>query len=243
MRLTRLLLVLTLVAISAHLALAGDIVAMPTGNMMSANTISLGYIYWKTGAAPTPPSIGTVRDYINVGELFWGVTDRLEIDGLMIQPQGWGKVAPHNDLTELNLYYAAIKESPKHPSLIVGATNLTSGDWLPSNGRPLPPNRDGDNRISPFVLSAYNVLTPKAGPPSWTSPLVRLHLGWGANWHDNAFFGGAQVMLNPKYGVAVLNYQEQPAYLAAYMPVPGWEVDAGWDKGWPLVHVAYSKKF
>jgi hypothetical protein len=241
MRLSHLLLVLILVAVSASFALAGDIVAMPTGNMMSANTVSLGYIYWKTDSVPTPKSIGTVRDYINVGELFWGVTDRLELDGLLINPQGWGKVGEKNDLTELNLYYAAIKENAQHPSLIVGATNLTCSDWLPSNGKPSPV--EGDSRISPFVLSAYNVLTPKAGPPSWESPLVRLHLGWGANWHDNAFFGGAQVMLNPKYGVAVLNYQEQPAYLAAYLPVPGWEVDAGWDKGWPLVHVAYSKKF
>jgi hypothetical protein len=242
MRLSHLLLVLILVAISAQLALAGDIVAMPTGNMEPANTISLGYIYWKTDAVPTPKSVGPVRTYINVGELFWGVTDRLELDGLLVNPEGWGKtgVGEKNDLTELNLYYAAVKENAKHPSLIVGATNLTSQDWLPSNDRPSP--RQGDNRISPFVLSAYNVLAPK-GPPSWQSPLVRLQLGWGANWSDNAFFGGAQVMLNPKYGVAVLNYQEQPAYLAAYIPCKGWEVDAGWDKGWPLVHVEYTQKF
>jgi hypothetical protein len=246
MRLTRLLLVLTLVAISAHLALAGDIVAMPTGNMMPANTLSLGYIYWKTAAAPTPPSIGKVRDYINVGELFYGVTNRLEIDGLLIQPQGWGKVAPKNDLTELNIYYAAIPEkygkSP-YPSLIVGATNLTQSDWLPSRGRPLPPHVRGDNRISPFALTSYNVLMPVGGPPSWNKPLVRLHLGYGTGWHDNRFFGGAQVLVNPKYGAAVLNYQGYPAYLAHYSPRAGWDLDAGWDHGWPLGHVAYTKKF
>lgn len=240
MRLTRLLLVLTLLAISAHLALAGDIVAMPTGNMMPAKTLSLGYIYWNTEAISTPA--GKVRDFMNVGEVFVGVTDRLELDYLVIQPQGWGKVANDSVLHELNLYYQAINERPgKHPSLVVGATNLTANNWLPSKGRPNP--AVGDDRISPFALAAYTIRTPVAGPPTWVDPVMRLHLGWGSGWHDNIWFGAAQVMWTPEIGMAILNYQGQPAYLGAWMPLPGLEIHGGWDHGEALGHVAYSQPF
>ena len=239
MRLTHLLLVLILLGISAHLAFAGDIVAMPTGNMMPAKTVSLGYIYWNTEAISTPA--GTVRDFMNVGELFVGITNRLELDLLAIQPQGWDKVAEDSVVTELNVYYGVIKEKTgTHPSLVVGATNVTGNNWLPSKGRPSPVV--GDDRVSPFILGSYNIKEP-AGPPSWEKPLVRLHLGWGANWHNNRPFGGAQVMWTPQVGMAILNYQGQPAYLGAWMPIPGLEIDAGWDQGEALGHVAYTKSF
>jgi hypothetical protein len=236
MRLTHLLLALTLLAISAHLALAGDIVAMPTGNMMPAKTISLGYIYWNTEGK------NGVGDVTNVAELFYGVTDRLELDYLWLQPSHWDKLpGADSSMSELNAYYAVAKEKTgTHPSFIVGATNLTGNKWLPSASRPNPPSFD--DRVSCFALSSYNVKQPM-GPPSWENPLVRVHLGWGNNWHINHYFGGVQVMFSPKYGAALLNYQGQPAYLAAWMPIKGLELNAGWDQGDPLGHVAYTKTF
>ena len=240
MRLARLLLVLVLLGISAHLALAGDIVAMPTGNMLPAKTVSLGYIYWNTAAIQTPA--GTINDFTHVGEVFVGITDRLELDYLAIQVQGWDKVSSHSVLSELNAYYALIKEKPgEHPSLIVGATNLTGNAWLPSLQRPNP--AEGDDRASFFAVSAYNLAAPIMGPPTWKSPVVRLHLGWGNNWHEERFFGAVQAMFSPKYGAAILNYQGDPSYLGAWMPTPKIEINAGWSKGEALAHVAYTTGF
>ncbi len=239
MRLTPLLLVLILLGICAPLTFAGDIVAMPTGNMMPAKAVSLGYIYWNTEAISTPA--GTVRDFMNIGELFVGITDRVELDVLAVQPQGWGLVAEDSVLTEVNLYWQVINEKTgTHPSIVVGATNVTGNNWLPSKGRPDP--FVGDDRVSPFILASYNVKEPM-GPPSWAHPLVRCHLGWGANWHNNTPFGGAQVMWTPQIGMAILNYQGQPAYLGAWMPVPGLELNAGFDHGEALLHAAYTKAF
>ncbi len=241
MRLAHLLLVLFLIGISAHLVLAGDIVAMPTGNMMPAKTVSLGYIYWDTEGRNVP-GIGTVGDVTHIGELFYGVTDRLEIDYLWIQPRGWGKLpGTDSSVSELNVYYALAKEKTgTHPSFIVGATNVTGNKWLPSSSRPNPPSFD--DRVSYFAVSSYNIKEP-AGPPSLENPLVRLHLGWGNNWHVNRYFGGAQVMWTPQVGMAILNYQGQPSYLGAWMPIPGLELNAGWSQGDALGHVAYTKTF
>lgn len=237
MHLNRLLLALALLAVSAALACAGDIVAMPTGNSIPQGQFQLNYIYWDREAV-NPPG---VRDYVHIGELFVGVTDRLEIDYLHVVPQGWDKVAGHSFVHEFNVYYTVLKESAETPSLIVGVTNLFGQDWLPSRGRPSPDS--GDNRVSPFVVGSYNVRTPTLGPPSPEDPLVRLHLGYGTGFHESKLFGGAQVALDPQWGFGVFNYQEDPAYLAAYMPTPQWELNAGWAKGDPVYHISYMHPF
>ena len=222
-------LALALVALCVPLAFAGDIIAMPTGNMVPAQTAQLHYIYWDTD--PVGPPGGLVRNYMNIVELHYGVTNRLELDGITVLPQGMDQV------TELNAYYTLIPESPAHPSLTVGATNLTGSDWLPSSGRPT-----GDDRISCFVVGAYNLWVPQ-GPPSLEHPLLRLHLGAGNNWHEDRLFGGLQMALSPQLGLGAFNYQGQPAYLASYMPWPYLELNAGWDQGTPVYHVGYTKAF
>ncbi|HEY3396274.1 MAG TPA: hypothetical protein VGM19_01330 [Armatimonadota bacterium] len=236
MQFKHLVVALLVLAVSAPLALAGDVVAMPTGNSVPAKTVQVNYIYWNTDAINTP--VGKVRDFINIGEVFVGVTDRLEIDYLYAAPQGWDKVSDNSFVNEVNAYYTVVKEAPgRHPQLILGATNLTGADWLPSLQRPNPDG--GDDRVSPFAVASYNIQTPN-GAPNWDKPLVRAHLGFGTGWHDNAFFGGVQTMFTPKIGLAVFNYQRYPAYLVAYMPIPGMELNAGYDHGAPLAHVSYN---
>jgi hypothetical protein len=234
MRLYCVLVTLALLVASASLALAGDVVAMPTGNPLAPNTAEINYIYWDTEAINTPA--GTVRDFINIGEVFVGITDWLELDYLYVAPQGWDRVANQDHVDELNAYFTVVKERPGKPSLILGATNITGSAWLPSTQRPDPAY--GDDRLSPFAVSACNVLMPE-GPPTWKDPLVRLHLGYGTRWHESRFFGAAQVLLDPKYGFGIFNYQGQPAYLAAYMPYPNLELHAGWDHGDPVYHLGY----
>jgi len=216
-------------AMSAPLVLAGDIIAMPTGNLVPPQTAELHYIYWNREPISTPG--GPVRDYLNIGEVHAGIVDRLELDALFVNTQGL------DDVWELNAYYALVPESREHPSLIVGATNLTENDWLPSSMKTGP---QGDNRVSAFVVSAYNFL-PAAGPPSLNDPLLRLHAGWGENWHENRFFGAAQILVHPQVGFGIFTYQGKPAYLASYKPVPWLELNAGWDQGDPVYHIGYTK--
>ena len=211
-------------------AWAGDIVAMPTGNMVPEGQYEAHYIYWDTNAIPTPG--GQVLEHINVLEFFYGATDKVEVDFLSVCPQGLDSVQ------ELNLYYKVRDEAFQKPSLIVGATNLTGEDWLPSTDRP-----GGDARVSPFVLGACNIMVPKGGPPSLRSPLVRLHLGYGINFHEDEPFGGVQILVHPGLGAGIFNYQSQPVYLVACMPTPEIEIHLGWGQGNPLVHLGYRGSF
>lgn len=231
MQAKQLLLVLALLALGASVAMAGDVVAMPTGNPVPAGAVEFHVIYWDREPISTPG--GPVRDYMYIGEVFVGVTDRLELDYLYVDPQGMDAV------WEINAYYTWVKESAEHPSVIVGVTNITAEDWLPSSQRMGP---QGDNRPSYFAVGAYNILVPD-GPPSLDDPLVRLHLGYGDHWHESRFFGAAQVLFHPAIGVAVLNYQGQPAYLASFKPHRNIELNAGWDAGDPLGHLSWRCEF
>jgi hypothetical protein len=239
MRSNRLLLIAALIAVCTPLALAGDMVAMPTGDSVPAGQVSLNYIYWKQ-SSPVPAL--HVREYTDIGELFVGVTDRLELDYLIAAPNHWSRVANSQYVNEFNAYYTVIKETPKHPSLIVGATNLTGNDWLPSSGRPNP-GTGGENRVSPFVVSAYNLLVPKHGPPSWQEPVVRLQMGWGTGFHEDQFFGGVESMIHPKWGFAILDYQVGPAYGIGWRPGKGFSADAAFDRGWPLIHIGWTHPY
>ena len=96
-------------------------------------------------------------------------------------------------------------------------------------------------KISPFVLSAYNLNVPD-GPPSLTDPLIRLHLGYGEEIHDDDVFGGVQFLVHPMLGGAVLNYQGQPGYMLTLIPMPGelpLEITAGTLQGDEFIRVGY----
>ncbi len=191
-------------------AFAGDIVDMPTGNMVAPNHAEINYIYWDLD---TPP--GPAPDCLNIFEGFVGVTDWAELDVIVAD------VENDDTYTKVNGYARLINEGPKQPSLIVGATNILGSEW------------PGNSNFSPFVLSAYNLLTP-AGPPKWNDPLVRAHLAYGWEAHGEKFFGGIQFLVTPQLGGAVFNYQDQPSYVAVYRPVKQWELRAGYKEGTPF---------
>ena len=207
----RYLLVVGLLAVAIIPALAGDVVSMPTGNMVKPNNVEFNYIYWDLpDGAHHGPGLS------HVGEAFVGVCDRLELDVDYVHmtdgfPLQLPPVSFKKDVTEVNAYFRVFDETAEHPSLIIGATNLTAGTFLPSADRPL-----GDDRVSPFAIGAYNIHVPKAGPPTWSDPVVRLHLGYGTGYHDDQFFGGAQVLFTPQIGAAWFNYTGQNAVVGVY---------------------------
>ncbi|MEN6549550.1 MAG: hypothetical protein ABFE07_26190 [Armatimonadia bacterium] len=200
-------------------AFAGDIVAMPTGNMMAKDAFEFNYIFWDLD---TPP--GPAPDNAQIGEFFYGVTDRLEVDLLTVD------VENDHQYTEGNIYYALVKEKPGKPSLIVGATNITGSKWL------------GDDRVSPFYLSAYNIHVPQ-GKPTFNDPLVRVHVAWGDNYHGDAFFGGFQFLFTPRIGAAAFSYNHNPSYVGVYRAGRDLELRTGWKSGSPFYSFGYDTKF
>lgn len=190
-------------------AFAGDIIAMPTGNMMSAQTVELNYIRWQNFAGPNDA---------NIYEAFVGVTDWFELDVLHFDPV---QDLPGGSDTEVNAYLRLIKESPKHPSLIVGATNILGENWL------------GTDDAAAFVVGAYNISCP-AGAPTFNDPLVRMHLGWGDKFHGDRWFGGIQMLVTPRLGLAAFNYQGEPSYLGVYTVSKTLELRGGWKNGTPF---------
>lgn len=200
---------------------AGDIVAMPTANMQPAHTAELNYIYWQADTVPpmTSPYGKSLflggPNHANIEEVFVGVTDWLEVDGLHFDIPGG------DNFTEANVYVRLIPETAKHPSLVVGATNITGSNWV-----------GGSDDVSPFIVGAYNINVP-AGCPTFNDPLVRLQMAWGDKFHDG-FFGGVQAMFTPRFGAAVFNYQGAPSYLGVYTVNKMLELRAGWKSGSPF---------
>lgn len=210
---------------------AGDIVAMPTGNMQAAGTAELNYIYWDAVTPGyTPPYLTSKELFLggashaNIYEAFVGVTDWLEIDGIHFDIPGG------ESYTEANVYLRLLKETAEHPSIILGATNITGADWV-----------DGNDDVSPFVLGAYNIHVPE-GCPSFNDPLVRLHMAWGDKFHDG-LFGGVQMLFTPRFGAAVFNYQGDPSYVGVYTVNKMLELRAGWKTGSPFYSAGLDFKF
>jgi hypothetical protein len=216
------LLVVLALAVAMVPAFAADIVGMPVGNLPKAGNVEFNYIYWRE---PVPG-----LSHIGVAEVYYGITDQLEINTLTFAAQGRGTE------TELNVSYAVLPETAQKPSLIVGATNLAE-----KGARALPGQAAPNAKVSPFALSAYNVMVPQGGPPSLTNPLIRLHLGYGSEMHADKVFGGVQFLVAPHLGGAILNYQGQPAYMLTLMPKPGvpLEITGGTLQGEKFLRVGY----
>jgi len=216
--------------LTAGALFAADIVGMPVGNPPKPGTVEVNYIYWDDFLHDALPNNPSRPDHISVLEVYYGVTDRLEINTLTFQAQGG------NSETELNVAYTVIPETPDTPSLIVGAYNLNQ---VPSRG--LPGQVTPISDVAPFALSAFNARVPQNGPPSLSDPLIRLHLGYGGKIHGDDFFGGVQFLVDPHLGGAILNYQGQPGYMLTYIPNPGkkLEISLGTLQGEPFGRIGY----
>jgi hypothetical protein len=173
---------------------AGDAVDVPTGNMVAPRHVEINYIYWDVDFGPSP-----APQQIHIGEVFVGITDWLEVDGIVAEVD--------NDKTyaRANVYARLQSETPDRPSIILGCVNVTGAD-VPGGYSSQP---------SPFLLGAYNLHLPE-GPPSFSDPLVRAHFGWGVHYNTGWPFGGIQMMLTPKLGVAAFAYQGRGNYMVAY---------------------------
>ena len=196
-------------------AFAMDSLNMPTGNLMKSGQSELNLIYVNQPQKRNPA--GTIKvDDMRYAKLFTGVTDRLQVDVDYLD------IAHAGDYVVLNAYYALVKETPAHPSLVVGATNLTGEDWL--GGSDFGGNPDNDDP-APFVLGAYTLArSPK---PSLKQPTVRLHVGWGDKFHDDKLFGMLQVKFHPRLVAVAQNYKGMPTYIGTVQATEDIQLSAG----------------
>ncbi|MGD8237162.1 MAG: hypothetical protein PVH68_01305 [Armatimonadota bacterium] len=196
-----------LLLLASTAAFAGDTVFMPTGNQVAKGDFEYNFIYVDLDPPSAVPAStrgrGGPPKFLMIHELFIGVTDRLEVDVDILDPEN------SDEAEEINVYYTVFKETDDHPSLILGAYNLLRSDF------PIRPGND--KRTSPFFVSSYNLLKPAAAP-SFSDPLVRGHLGWGTGQHDSDFFGGVQCLVDPKIGAAVYTHRGDMAYIGVYRP-------------------------
>jgi len=182
-----------LLLICSSAAFAGDTVFMPTGNQVAKGDFEYNFIFVDLDTPQGAP------DYAMIHEFFFGLTERLEVDVNVLDLEG------NEEDVEINPYFTFVKETDDHPSFIAGTYNL------------FRTNFGGDNRMSPFCLSSYNIFKPAAAP-SLSDPLIRGHFGWGTGQHDSDFFGGVQFLVDPKIGGAVYNYQGDMAFIGVYRP-------------------------
>lgn len=192
------------VAVALMLAapvLAGDIIGIPTGNTVAPGDLELNAIYLNSGPR------GGDGD-LEIGEAFVGIMDRVELDAIHVRERGG------DNYTEVNGYLTVVKETATHPSLIVGATNLFESDWL-----------RGSDEISWFAVSSFNLATPEVITPA--TPFVRLHLGYGENFHLDRAFAGIQFKTAPNFGGAVFTYAKNMHYMLTWAPCKRAELSAG----------------
>ncbi len=212
-----------------------DVVSMPEIDTMKPGQAEIAYIYWDLDPVQLGPRGPWARDYAHVFELFVGVLPRLELDVIHVSPEG-----PLSSVTELNAYIRLLDETEKYPAVVVGATNLTGSDWLPSEDRTGP---SGDTRVSPFILVARTLRKPMAGPPTPHDPAIRLQLGYGWNYHEQELFGILQFAFTPNIVAALQSYRGDFGWLVGWQQKMGWGVHVGALGGEPYVHVRYDFTF
>ena len=201
------------VLVTAGSALATDLVTMPLGNRAPVQGWEVDGIYVATDAGPLGP------DYTVFLEGYYQATPEIEVGFIHVKPEGV------DSQTEVSAAYSILLETAEKPAVIVGAYNLLGSDWGASDD------------ISPYVMAAKTLRLPKLGPPSFSDPVIRAHLGYGTEYHGDALFGAVQALLTPNIGAIVLHYNDESGIAGTYIFKPGLEASVGVYADDPFVRV------
>lgn len=200
---------LVLLGLAGGVALAGDIVTVPTANQLAAGEVdfALYYISVDNGSliAPLRP-MGI--DAVRVQTIYVGVTDKVEVDAHRYDVDELGVATIWNATVVLQA------EDMERPEVVLGGRDL-SREY---------------GKASYFVSAAKTLNPPIGGPP--TEPIIRLHLSLGTE--DNTLFGeerheglfgGLQVLFrpsNPAVGAIALWDGQDVITGVTLVPEPGW---------------------
>ena len=188
----RLAMVVFVALLAATAATAADIVTVPTANQLKAGEVDVAH-YWIGTDLPTG-----APTQINFNTLYVGLTDRVEIDAHQVKMIGGALSFPST--TIWNATILVLKEDKRNPNVVIGGRNLEGASG------------PAGVKASWFISAAKTVLAPVGAPPSFSNPVLRLHLSVGTeDWtlfgekrHDG-IFGGVQAMVSPQFGLVALH--------------------------------------
>jgi hypothetical protein len=207
---------LLLLVVAASVAMAGDIVTVPTANQVKAGEVDLAMYYLGLDndslVEPIQPlDIGFVR----AQTAYIGVTDKLEIDVHRYDVDVVGTE------TIINATYVLQHETMKRPIVVLGTRDLTREHTDPTGAA---------TGASYFVSAAKTLNPPIGGPPKL--PIIRLHLSLGTEdetllgeGRHEGIFGGVQTILklaSPFVGAIALYDGTDVITGLTVVPQPGW---------------------
>jgi hypothetical protein len=203
-----------LLLLAAGVAMAGDIVTVPTANQVKAGEVDLAIYYLGLDNDSLPEAIQPLDiDLVRAQTVYIGVTDKLEIDAHRYDVDVIGVK------TIFNATWLLQEETLKRPIVVVGGRDL-SREYA---------------HASYFVSAAKTLNPPVAGPPDL--PIIRLHLSLGTE--DNTLlgegrhegiFGGVQAVLklaSPFVGAIALYDGTDVITGLTVVPEPGWPTIKG----------------
>jgi hypothetical protein len=203
-----------LLVLAAGVAMAGDIVTVPTANQVKAGEVDMAVYYLGLDNGSLPEAVQPLNiEFVRAQTLYVGVTDKLEIDAHRYDVDVLGVK------TIFNATWVLQQETLKRPIVVVGGRDL-SREYA---------------HASYFVSAAKTLNPPVGGPP--TMPIVRLHLSLGTE--DNTLlgegrhegiFGGVQTILklaSPFVGAIALYDGTDVITGLTVVPQPGWPTIKG----------------
>jgi hypothetical protein len=198
-----------LLAFAAGMAMAGDIVTVPTANQVKAGEVDLAMYYIGLDNDSLVEPIQPLGiDMVRAQTVYIGVTDKLEIDAHRYDVDVLGVK------TIFNATWVLQQETLKRPIVVLGGRDL-SREYA---------------HASYFVSAAKTLNPPVDGPPKL--PIIRLHLSLGTE--DNTLlgegrhegiFGGVQTILklaSPFVGAIALYDGTDVITGLTVVPQPGW---------------------
>jgi len=213
-----------LVAIAAGVAMAGDIVTVPTANQVKAGEIDVAAYYIfvdKDSLVPQlrPPALAAEVHSVRAQTIYCGLTDKLELDIHRYDADNAAGIPPLAVHTIFNVTALVREEDESGPNVVLGVRDLS---------------RAYEN-ASYFVSAAKTLNPPIGGPP--VEPIYRLHVSLGTE--DNTLFGeerheglfgGLQVLMrpaDPQVGLVALYDGQDVITGVTCVPEEGWPTIKG----------------
>ena len=218
--LTLSLVLILVIALWAGAALAEDIMNVPTANQQNAGAVKLAY----TSSDPHNPN-PAAPSHINCYKAFIGLTDRLEVDARVIDPNHGVMAKTHWNATAL-----LVKEDAEKPNVVLGVNDI-SQQYVYSAG----PRAGRRAERAYFLASAKTVVNAPVRGQAPKFPLVRLHLSVGTKRHSG-IFGGLQAKVTPKLGAVAFFFRDDVQFAP---DDSGWVYGINYTEGpgWPTIQI------
>jgi hypothetical protein len=180
---------LLIAACATRPAAAENILFLPTAAqmMIGEEKINLSQV------SPRDSSQGNLTLY----EAYYGVAQSIEISVLKTSRTGADKSQ------SFNVSYFLSPETSEDWASAIGASNVGGDKYL------------GTDNPSYYLAFYRTHSTTTSSPSRQYAPTYRYHVGYGTNAH-NGFFGGVQVITNPKMWFGAFNYSGRPIYVIDY---------------------------